>query len=139
MTKAESIAQEILTRLRALPLVPAANVSRNRPRPLAQAQSPWINFRLTSEEVTSNTDQLKVRDLTVMVTIYVRTADPEADADPIREQVHGTIMAGENLGGTASLIEEINAEWETGDADTDSCELHLSYRIKYHTFGISLN
>jgi len=102
--------------------------------PIAREESPAIVVEPLNDNASQNTS-LPTLDwaMTVRVTVIVRGAVPDQQADPIVESLHGRLMADLTLGGYAIDIQPIGVTFVFTEADGAAGEIQCDYRVLYRT------
>jgi hypothetical protein len=109
-------------------------IYRSRVEPIAREESPAIVVEPLNDNASQNTS-LPTLDwaMTVRVTVIVRGAVPDQQADPIVESLHGRLMADLTLGGYAIDIQPIGVTFVFTEADGAAGEIQCDYRVLYRT------
>jgi hypothetical protein len=71
--------------------------------------------------------------MTVRVSVIVRGAIPDQQADPIIESLHSKLMADLTLGGYAIDVQPTNVTFVFTEADGAAGEIQCDYRVLYRT------
>jgi hypothetical protein len=132
-TKRETILAAIRTKLTGTTGV-GTRIYRSRVEPIAREESPAIVVEPLIDTASQNTS-LPTLDwaMTVRVTVIVRGAIPDQQADPIVESLHGKLMADLTLGGYAIDIQPIGVTFVLTEADGAAGEIQCDYRVVYRT------
>jgi hypothetical protein len=132
-TKRETILAAIRTALIGTTGV-STRIYRSRVEPIAREESPAIVIEPLSDTASQNT-ALPTLDwsMTVRVTVIVRGAIPDQQADPIIDSLHGKLMADLTLGGYAIDIQPIGVTFNFAEADGAAGEIQCDYRVLYRT------
>jgi hypothetical protein len=132
-TKRETILAAIRTALTGTTGV-GTRIYRSRVEPIAREESPAIVVEPLIDTASQNTS-LPTLDwaMTVRVTVIVRGAIPDQQADPIVESLHGKLMADLTLGGYAIDIQPIGVTFVLTEADGAAGEIQCDYRVVYRT------
>jgi hypothetical protein len=132
-TKRETILAGVRTELTGTTGV-STRIYRSRVEPIARAESPAIVVEPLNDTASQNTS-LPTLDwaMTVRVTVIVRGAVPDQQADPIVESLHAKLMADLTLGGYAIDIQPIGVTFVFTEADGAAGEIQCDYRVLYRT------
>lgn len=132
-TKRESILADIASTLAGTVQV-GTRIYRSRVVPLARGESPAIVIEPTGDnaEYSLRLDRLDWS-LTVRISIIVRGAVPDQEADPIVEDVHSKMMSDLTAGGYALDVEPRSVSFEMIDADQPAGVISMEFLIRYRT------
>jgi hypothetical protein len=132
-TKRETLLAAVRTALTGTTGV-STRIYRSRVEPIARAESPAIVVEPLNDTASQNTS-LPTLDwaMTVRVTVIVRGAVPDQQADPIVESLHAKLMADLTLGGYAIDIQPIGVTFVFTEADGAAGEIQCDYRVLYRT------
>ena len=132
-TKRETILAAVRTALTGTTGV-STRIYRTRVEPIAREESPAIVVEPLNDTASQNTS-LPTLDwaMTVRVTVIVRGAVPDQQADPIVESLHSRLMADLTLGGYAIDIQPIGVTFVFTEADGAAGEIQCDYRVLYRT------
>jgi len=132
-TKRETILAAIRTRLTNTSGV-GTRIYRSRVEPIAREESPAIVVEPLNDTASQNTS-LPTLDwaMTVRVTVIVRGAIPDQQADPIVESLHGKLMADLTLGGYSMDIQPQSVNWQLIEADQPVGVVMCDYLVRYRT------
>jgi hypothetical protein len=132
-TKRETILAAIRTKLTGTTGV-GTRIYRTRVEPIPREESPAIVVEPLSDTASQNTS-LPTLDwsMTVRVSVIVRGAVPDQQADPIIESLHSKLMADLTLGGYAIDIQPIGVTFNFTEADGAAGEIQCDYRVLYRT------
>jgi hypothetical protein len=132
-TKRETILAAVRTALTGTTGV-STRIYRTRVEPIAREESPAIVVEPLNDTASQNTS-LPTLDwaMTVRVTVIVRGAVPDQQADPIVESLHAKLMADLTLGGYAIDIQPIGVTFVFTEADGAAGEIQCDYRVLYRT------
>jgi hypothetical protein len=132
-TKRETILAAVRTALTGTTGV-NTRIYRSRVEPIAREESPAIVVEPLNDTASQNTS-LPTLDwaMTVRVTVIVRGAVPDQQADPIVESLHSRLMADLTLGGYAIDIQPIGVTFVFTEADGAAGEIQCDYRVLYRT------
>jgi hypothetical protein len=132
-TKRETILAAVRTALTGTTGV-STRIYRTRVEPIAREESPAIVVEPLNDTASQNTS-LPTLDwaMTVRVTVIVRGAVPDQQADPIVESLHAKLMADLTLGGYAIDIQPIGVTFMFTEADGAAGEIQCDYRVLYRT------
>jgi len=132
-TRRETILAAVRTALTGTTGV-STRIYRSRVEPMARAESPAIVVEPVNDTAQQNTS-LPTLDwsLTVRVTVIVRGAIPDQQADPIVESLHAKLMADLTLGGVAIDVQPQSVSFEMVEADQPAGVISCDYLIRYRT------
>lgn len=132
-TKRETILSAIRTTLTGTTGV-STRIYRSRVEPIAREESPAIVVEPLSDTAAQNTS-LPTLDwsMTVRISVIVRGAIPDQQADPIIESLHSKLMADLTLGGYAIDVQPIGVTFNFAEADGAAGEIQCDYRVVYRT------
>ena len=132
-TKRETILAAVRTALTGTTGV-STRIYRTRVEPIAREESPAIVVEPLNDTASQNTS-LPTLDwaMTVRVTVIVRGAVPDQQADPIVESLHAKLMADLTLGGYAIDTQPIGVTFVFTEADGAAGEIQCDYRVLYRT------
>jgi hypothetical protein len=132
-TKRETILAAVRTALTGTTGV-GTRIYRTRVEPIAREESPAIVVEPISDTASQNTS-LPTLDwsMTVRVSVIVRGAIPDQQADPIIESLHSKLMADLTLGGYAIDVQPTNVTFVFTEADGAAGEIQCDYRVLYRT------
>ncbi len=127
----EQIMQKIVSVLNAGNIGGA--VYRSRTDPVSREQSPAVIVQPVADSARQDSVPYLDWSLTVHVTLYVRGAGPDVQADPILTAINAALLADLTLGGLAMTILPQNVHFEFTDADSQVCVATSEYLITYRT------
>jgi hypothetical protein len=132
-TRRETILAAVRTALTGTTGV-STRIYRTRVEPIAREESPAIVVEPLNDTASQNTS-LPTLDwaMTVRVSVIVRGAVPDQQADPIVESLHAKLMADLTLGGYAIDIQPIGVTFVFTEADGAAGEIQCDYRVLYRT------
>jgi len=132
-TKRETILAAVRTALTGTTGV-GTRIYRTRVEPVPREESPAIIVEPLNDTANQATS-LPTLDwtLTVRVTVIVRGAIPDQQADPIVESLHSKLMADLTLGGIAYDVQPVGVSFVFTEADGAAGEVQCDYRVKYRT------
>ena len=132
-TKRETLLAAVRTALTGTTGV-STRIYRSRVEPIARAESPAIVVEPLNDTAQQNTS-LPTLDwaMTVRVTVIVRGAVPDQQADPIVESLHSKLMADLTLGGVAIDVQPQAVTFELVEADQPAGVISCEYLIRYRT------
>ena len=132
-TKRETILAAIRTTLTNTTGV-GTRIYRSRVEPIAREESPAIVVEPLTDSAAQNTS-LPTLDwsMTVRISVIVRGAIPDQQADPIIESLHSKLMANLTLGGYAIDVQPIGVTFNFTEADGAAGEIQCDYRVVYRT------
>lgn len=135
----EQILQAILTTITPTATALGASVWRSPTVALTREQCPALLLLPQSETLAERANDRVTRELTLRITVLVRSipsvADktPESLADHLLCAAHATMMGDVTVGGLALSLRELESEWELDDADGVAYSLSTQYQIHYRT------
>jgi hypothetical protein len=135
-SKAEQIAQAIITRLTVPPLtgMTAAEVLRDPLDALDSADYPLLCVELGDESPpTRPVTGAKQRSVLVHVSVLANGATPLVAADPIATEAAGRILAAPELGGLAIDTLEGATERIKDELGEGSAKITMTFQVVYRT------
>jgi hypothetical protein len=132
----EQILQALAGRLAPVALAQGAVWLRSPVTPVTRDQSPALLLFPESDVISLRSNDRVERQLVVRLVALAREVSgeaPEAVADRLLVAAHAAIFAGVNLGGLCLGIQELDADWDTEDADAGICAIPARYQITYRT------
>lgn len=106
-------------------------VYRSQADPNNRDLHPYVALQWTNEQASPETVPMLERLLSVDVSAYTRTDDPDMAADPIMASIHSLLMADTQLGGLAIDIRLDNASLEIIAADMPAAKVTHTYNVKF--------
>jgi len=124
----------ILARIKSnLDSITGATVYRSRVEPLSRGEVPAVIVECVSDqpsEVFSSKLQWQLR---VRVTVLVRAAVPDDDADAYTQQVHKKIMDDPTCNGYALDIDPDRVDFSLYEADVPLGIISMDYMVMYRS------
>jgi hypothetical protein len=105
---------------------------------ITRDQCPALVLFPESDAVTDRPNDRIMRELTLRLVALARTVPPDAPeivADALLAAAHAALFTDVNLDGLALGIKELDAEWETEDADATAAAIPARYAIAYRTLA----
>lgn len=113
-------------------------IYRSRVEPFVRGDMPAIVVEPVNDQASQvNLARLEWT-LTFRVTIYVRSATPDADADPISADVHAKIMTDATLQSYAVDLLPTSVSFDFQEADQPLGVVSMEFAIRYHSALSSL-
>ena len=132
-TRRESILTAIRTALTGTTNV-GTRIYRSRVEPIAREESPAIVVEPLNDTAAIETNLAMLTwNMTVRVSVIVRGAIPDQQADTIVESLHSKLMADYTFGGYAMDILPIGVTFNMTEADGPAGEIQCDYRVMYRT------
>lgn len=117
----------------------SARIYRSRVEPISRGESPAIVLEPVSDQALTDISFCKTDwSLTVRVSVIVRGAIPDQQADPIIESLHSKLLADLTVGGYAMSIEPQSVQFDMLEADQPSGVISCDYLIRYRTSTTNL-
>jgi hypothetical protein len=116
----------------------STRIYRSRVEALSRAETPAILIEPVSDSPTLVAVGKLNWDLTVRVSVVVRGAIPDQQADPVIESLHAKLLADKSLGGYAQDLTAGPVSWEFVDGDQPVGVVSCDYRVQYRTSETSL-
>lgn len=137
-TRRESILATLRTTLTGTTGV-STRIYRSRVEPISRGESPAIVLEPVSDQALTDISFCKTDwSLTVRVSVIVRGAIPDQQADPIIESLHSKLLADLTVGGYAMSIEPQSVQFDMLEADQPSGVISCDYLIRYRTSTTNL-
>ncbi len=136
ISKAEQIAQYIVTRLTVPPMsgVAADEVLRDPLDAIDSASYPVLCVELGNEPApTIHVVGVKQRVVPIRVSVYAKGATPLLAADPIATEAAGRLLADPTLGGLAVDLDEGGTERNQDELGEGSAHVATDYIVTYRT------
>lgn len=132
-TRRESILARIATVLAGTTGV-STRIYRSRVEPLSRGESPALVIEPINDQAEQNTS-LPTLDwsMTVRISVIVRGAIPDQQADPILESLHSKLMADLTLNGYAIDVQPVSVSFEIVESDQPAGVIGCDYLIRYRT------
>jgi hypothetical protein len=129
---AEQILEAIFTKFQNN--IPGATSFRSRQAALALTEGIAVILEPDEEVTTKISPALIKRDFDIKVSILARSPTiPDEALDPIRVEMHSTLMLDQTLGGIALSITEQGTKWTFEEADQTAVQAESHYKIFYAT------
>ena len=106
--------------------------------PVTREHSPALLLCVESDTVLSISNASVDRRLTIRLVALARGESGFAIVDDLIIRAHRVLMADANAGGLALGIHEIDAEWDSDDADDGVIATPARYAIAYRTLFADL-
>ncbi len=117
----------------------STRIYRSRVEPISRGESPAIVLEPVSDQALTDISFCKTDwSLTVRVSVIVRGAIPDQQADPIIESLHSKLLADLTVGGYAMSIEPQSVQFDMLEADQPSGVISCDYLIRYRTSTTNL-
>lgn len=117
----------------------STRIYRSRVEPISRGESPAIVLEPVSDQALTDVSFCKTDwSLTVRVSVIVRGAIPDQQADPIIESLHSKLLADLTVGGYAMSIEPQSVQFDMLEADQPSGVISCDYLIRYRTSTTNL-
>lgn len=101
---------------------------------IPREQTPVLLVSVLSDAPVTRSNDLMERELVVRLTSYVRDpTDGYAVADDLLCKAHLALLADHTLGGLALSLAELEADYQSEDADVEAIAIPAIYRITYRT------
>ena len=132
-TKRETILARIATVLAGTTGV-SDRIFRSRTTAFTRNETPSLVIEPQSDTVEQNTSLPTLHhNLSVRISVIVRSTTPHQTADPVVESLHSKIMADLTLNGNAIDVQPSDTSFEFIDADQGGGVIGCSYNITYRT------
>lgn len=126
--------EQILAALKAkLATIPGTAVTRSRATAVTRAEGTVILLSWESDTPEGRANGLIPWQLSAVLRVLARGAEPDRLADPIAVAAHQKVMENEDLAGLCLGIEPLAQELELAEADQDAGLITLRYLIRYRT------
>lgn len=138
---ASSIREQLLQRMTGI-LTPVAALQgarllRSPVVAVTREEAPALLLFPESDTISLRSNDRVERQLIVRLVALARESGsetPEILADRLLVAAHAALFGSPNLGGLCLGIQELDAEWDTEDADAGVCAIPARYQITYRTF-----
>ena len=112
----------------------STRIYRSRVEPISRGESPAIVLEPVSDQALTDISFCKTDwSLTVRVSVIVRGAIPDQQADSIIESLHSKLLADLTVGGYAMSIEPRGVQFDMIEADQPAGVIACDYLIRYRT------
>jgi hypothetical protein len=132
----EQLLQQLLGRLAPVAQAQGARLLRSPVTGVTREESPALLLFPESDAISLRANDRVERQLVVRLVALAREVAgeaPEVMADRLLVSAHAALFAGVNLGGLCLGIQELDAEWDTEDADAGIAAIPARYQITYRT------
>lgn len=114
--------------------VAPASVLRQPTTAIARDQTPALILVIVSDAPVKRSNDRMERELVVRLTSYTRDpTDGYAVADDLLCRAHVALLADTTLGELAQSLDEMEADYQSEDADVEAIAIPALYRITYRT------
>lgn len=135
-----SIREQLLQRMTGI-LAPVAALQgarllRSPVVAIPREEAPALLLFPESDTISLRSNDRVERQLVVRLVALAREVAgeaPEVLADRLMVAAHAALFADANLGGLCLGLQELEAEWDTEDADAGLCAIPARYQITYRT------
>jgi len=132
-TRRENILAQIATALTGTTGV-STRIYRSRVEPLTRGESPALVIEPISDSAEQNTSLPQLDwSLTVRVSVIVRGAVPDQQADATVESLHSKMMADLTLGGYAFDVQPVGVSFDLVEADQPAGVISCDFLVRYRT------
>ena len=132
-TRRENILAQIATALTGTTGV-STRIYRSRVEPLTRGESPALVIEPISDSAEQNTSLPKLDwSLTVRVSVIVRGAVPDQQADATVESLHSKMMADLTLSGYAFDVQPVGVSFDLVEADQPAGIISCDFLVRYRT------
>ena len=132
-TKRETILARIATVLAGTTGV-SDRIFRSRTTAFTRNETPSLVIEPQSDTVEQNTSLPTLHhNLSVRISVVVRSTTPHQTADPVVESLHSKIMADLTLNGNAIDVQPSDTSFEFIDADQGGGVIGCTYNVIYRT------
>jgi len=132
-TRRENILAQIATALTGTTGV-STRIYRSRVEPLTRGESPALVIEPISDSAEQNTSLPKLDwNLTVRVSVIVRGAVPDQQADATVESLHSKMMTDLTLSGYAFDVQPVGVSFDLVEADQPAGVISCDYLVRYRT------
>lgn len=115
-----------------------ATLARSPVIGVTREQSPALLLFPESDAIVERPNDRVERHLVVRLVALARGDAAFTDTDQLLVAAHQALMSEANLGGLALSVREMDAEWDTEDADAGVVALPARYQIRYRTLAHDL-
>jgi len=132
-TRRENILAQIATALTGTTGV-STRIYRSRVEPLTRGESPALVIEPISDSAEQNISLPKLDwNLTVRVSVIVRGAVPDQQADATVESLHSKMMTDLTLSGYAFDVQPVGVSFDLVEADQPAGVISCDYLVRYRT------
>lgn len=137
-SRREQIIRNVITRCQAA-ISPTA-VLRQPTIAIPREQTPVLLVAVLSDAPVTRSNDRMERELILRILAHARDpTDGYAVADDLLCRAHLALLADTTLGGLALSLAEMEADYQTEDADVDAIAIPAIYRITYRTLVSDLS
>jgi len=124
----------------ALTVIPGAVFFRSREAAFGRNEGTAILLEPEEERVEKRTQspQLVIRRLTIVVTVITRGDVPDQIADSFLQQINTALINDPTLGGLCAQVVEQSTRWSFAEADLTAGRAELRLDILYQTLASTL-
>jgi len=138
ISRREALIRDILMRCQAA--VAPVTVLRQPTTALPREQTPILIVTVISDVPVKRSNDRMERELVVRIIAHVRDpTDGYGVADDLLCRVHRGLLADPSLGGLALSLDEMDADYQSEDADGEAIAIPAAYRITYRTLVSDLS
>jgi hypothetical protein len=132
ISRREQIIREVAARCQAA--IAPVTVLRQPTTAVPRERTPALILAVVSDAPARRSNDRMERELVLQLTGHARDpTDGHAVADDLICRAHLALLSEPTLGGLALAVTEMDADYQTEDADVDAIAIPAAYRIAYRT------